>query len=88
MGDPGPDQGVINGPYEARKAVRQAVKYGSDVIKVTATGGVLSVARDGSAPQFQQDELDAIRAILTQKKIDEILQAVERVNQTQSEKAM
>lgn len=60
MGDPGPDQGVINGPYEARKAVRQAVKYGSDVIKVTATGGVLSVARDGSAPQFQQDELDAI----------------------------
>lgn len=60
MGDPGPDRGVINGPYDARKAVRQAVKYGSDVIKVTATGGVLSVARDGSAPQFQQDELDAI----------------------------
>lgn len=60
MGDPGPDQGVINGPFDARKAVRQAVKYGSDVIKVTATGGVLSVARDGSAPQFQQDELNAI----------------------------
>ncbi|MDF2158546.1 amidohydrolase family protein [Algoriphagus sp. CAU 1675] len=60
MGDPGPDQGVINGPYDARKAVRQAVKFGSDVIKVTATGGVLSVARDGSAPQFQQDELDAV----------------------------
>lgn len=60
MGDPGPESGVINGPYDARKAVRQAVKYGSDVIKVTATGGVLSVARDGSAPQFQQDELDAI----------------------------
>jgi imidazolonepropionase-like amidohydrolase len=60
MGDPGPDQGVINGPYDARKAVRQAVKFGSDVIKVTATGGVLSVARDGSAPQFQQDELNAI----------------------------
>ncbi len=60
MGDPGPDQGVINGPYDARKAVRQAVKYGSDVIKVTATGGVLSVARDGSAPQFQQDELEAV----------------------------
>lgn len=60
MGDPGPDQGVINGPYDARKAVRQAVKYGSDVIKVTATGGVLSVARDGSGPQFQQDELEAV----------------------------
>lgn len=60
MGDPGPDQGVINGAVDARKAVRQAVKYGSDLIKVTATGGVLSVARDGSAPQFQQDELNAI----------------------------
>ena len=60
MGDPGPDQGVINGEADARKAVRQAVKYGSDLIKVTATGGVLSVARDGSAPQFQQDELNAI----------------------------
>lgn len=60
MGDPGPDQGVINGDADARKAVRQAVKYGSDLIKVTATGGVLSVARDGSAPQFQQDELDAV----------------------------
>ncbi|PZX55738.1 metal-dependent hydrolase family protein [Algoriphagus chordae] len=60
MGDPGPDDGVINGPYEARKAVRQQVKYGADLIKVTATGGVLSVARDGSAPQFAQDELDAV----------------------------
>lgn len=60
MRDPGPDEGVINGDDDARKAVRQAVKYGSDVIKVTATGGVLSVARDGSAPQFQQDELDAV----------------------------
>ena len=60
MRDPGPDEGVINGEFDARKAVRQAVKYGSDVIKVTATGGVLSVARDGSAPQFQQDELDAV----------------------------
>jgi len=60
MRDPGPDEGVINGPYEARKAVRQQVKFGADLIKVTATGGVLSVARDGSAPQFAQDELDAI----------------------------
>lgn len=60
MGDPGPDEGVINGPYDARKAVRQQVKFGADLIKVTATGGVLSVARDGSAPQFAQDELDAI----------------------------
>lgn len=60
MGDPGPADGVINGPYEARKAVRQRYKNGADVIKITATGGVLSVARDGSGPQFQMDELEAI----------------------------
>lgn len=60
MGDPGPAEGVINGPDDARKAVRQAYKNGSDLIKVTATGGVLSVAKDGSGPQFTQEELKAI----------------------------
>jgi imidazolonepropionase-like amidohydrolase len=60
MGDPGPEQGVINSPEDARKAVRQAYKNGSDLIKITATGGVLSVAKDGSGPQFTQDELAAI----------------------------
>lgn len=60
MGDPGPKEAVINGPYEARKAVRQRYKNGADVIKITATGGVLSVAKDGSGPQFQMDELEAI----------------------------
>lgn len=60
MRDPGPDEGVINGEADARKAVRQAVKYGSDLIKITATGGVMSVTRDGSSPQFQQDEIDAV----------------------------
>lgn len=60
MGNPGPDEGVINGPDEARKAVRQAYKNGSDMIKITATGGVLSVAKDGSGPQFTMEELTAI----------------------------
>jgi imidazolonepropionase-like amidohydrolase len=60
MGDPGPKEGVINGPYDARKAVRQRYKDGADVIKITATGGVLSVAKDGSGPQFTMDELKAI----------------------------
>ncbi|UII29794.1 amidohydrolase family protein [Fulvivirga ulvae] len=60
MGDPGPSQGVINGEDEARKAVRQQYKNGADVIKITATGGVLSVAKDGSGPQFKMDELKAI----------------------------
>ncbi|HAV64641.1 MAG TPA: amidohydrolase [Verrucomicrobiales bacterium] len=60
QGDPGPAEGVINGPDDARKAVRQRYKEGADVIKITATGGVLSVAKDGFRPQFTQAEVDAI----------------------------
>lgn len=60
MGDPGPAEGVVNGPDEARKAVRQRYKDGADLIKITATGGVLSLARDGSGPQFTDEELKAI----------------------------
>ncbi len=60
MGDPGPEDGVVNSEAEARKAVRQRYKDGSDVIKITATGGVLSVAKDGQGPQFKADELKGI----------------------------
>jgi imidazolonepropionase-like amidohydrolase len=60
MGDPGPKEGVINSPEEARQAVRQRYKDGSDMIKITATGGVLSLAKDGSGPQFTDEELKAI----------------------------
>jgi imidazolonepropionase-like amidohydrolase len=60
MGDPGPRDGVINGVAEARKAVRQRYKDGADLIKITATGGVLSVAKSGQNPQFMTDELEAI----------------------------
>ena len=60
MGNPGPKDGVINGPYEARKAVRQRYKEGSDVIKITGTGGVLSMAKSGQNPQFKMDELKEI----------------------------
>jgi imidazolonepropionase-like amidohydrolase len=60
MGDPGPKEGVINSPEDARKAVRQRYKDGSDLIKITATGGVLSIAKDGSGPQFNDEELKAI----------------------------
>ena len=63
-GDPGPKEGVINSPEEARKAVRQRYKNGADCIKITATGGVLSVAKDGQGPQFSQEEADAIVACL------------------------
>jgi imidazolonepropionase-like amidohydrolase len=60
MGDPGPVQGVINGADDARKAVRQRYKEGVDVIKITATGGVLSLATNGQNPQFTDEELRAI----------------------------
>jgi imidazolonepropionase-like amidohydrolase len=60
--DAGPEVGVVDGPYEAREAVRQRYKNGADLIKITATGGVLSVAKSGQNPQFMNDELDAIVA--------------------------
>jgi imidazolonepropionase-like amidohydrolase len=60
MGNPGPAEGVVNSPEEARKAVRQRYKNGADVIKITATGGVLSMAKSGQNPQFFEDELKAI----------------------------
>lgn len=62
MGDPGPKEGVINSPEDARQAVRQRYKDGSDLIKVTATGGVLSIAKDGSGPQFTLEELKEVIA--------------------------
>lgn len=54
------DDGVVDSPEEAKRAVRQRYKDGSDWIKITATGGVLSIAKNGKAPQFMQDEADAI----------------------------
>ena len=59
-GDPGPKEGVINGPEDAYKAIRQRYKDGSDVVKLTVTGGVLSLAKSGDNPQFTRDELDAV----------------------------
>ena len=60
IGPPGPTEGVINSIEDARQAVRQRYKDGSDVIKITATGGVLSYAKSGDAPQFTIDEVKAV----------------------------
>lgn len=60
VGPPGPTEGVINSIEDARQAVRQRYKEGSDVIKITATGGVLSYARSGDAPQFTVDEIRSV----------------------------
>ena len=58
--DAGPLEGVINGVDDARKAVRQRYKDGADLIKLTATGGILSLAASGQNPQFSTEELKAI----------------------------
>ena len=60
MGDPGPHEGVVNSPEDGVKAVRERYKEGADVIKITATGGVLSVAKNGKNPQFSIEEIKAI----------------------------
>lgn len=60
MGNPGPNEGVINGVDDAKKAVRQRYKDGADLIKITASGGVLSVAKSGENPQFTEEEIKAI----------------------------
>ncbi len=60
IGNPGPKQGVVNSVQDAKKAVRQRYKNGADCIKITATGGVLSVAKSGDNPQFTLDEIKAI----------------------------
>ena len=57
---PGIMQGVADGPDACRKAVRAQVKRGADVIKLTATGGVLSVTAAGTEQQFFEDELQAV----------------------------
>jgi imidazolonepropionase-like amidohydrolase len=57
---PGVDDNVVDGPDEAMRAVRQHYKEGADLIKITVTGGVLSIAKSGQAPQFNDEELRAI----------------------------
>lgn len=60
IGNPGPKEGVVNSVEDAKKAVRQRYKNGADCIKITATGGVLSVAKSGDNPQFTIEEVKAI----------------------------
>jgi imidazolonepropionase-like amidohydrolase len=56
----GPEDGVVNGADEARRAVRLNIKYGADVIKTCATGGVLSATDEVDTPQLTQEELNAL----------------------------
>jgi imidazolonepropionase-like amidohydrolase len=58
--EPGIANGIASGADQFRDAVRFQVKYGADVIKVCATGGVLSLGDDVGAPQLTQAEMDAL----------------------------
>lgn len=60
IGNPGAKEGVVNSIEDAKKAVRQRYKNGADCIKITATGGVLSVAKSGDNPQFTVQEIKEI----------------------------
>src|SRR5690606_36994670 len=60
LAPPSPPQGVIPSIADARHAARQPSKDGSDVIKITATGGALSYAKSGDAPQFTLEKIRAV----------------------------
>jgi imidazolonepropionase-like amidohydrolase len=52
--------GVADGPWAARKKVREMVKYGADLIKICASGGVLSKGDEAGAQQYTLEEMQAI----------------------------
>jgi imidazolonepropionase-like amidohydrolase len=56
----GPENGVADGPEQIRAAVRYQIKYGADVIKTCATGGVLSEGDAVGATQYSFEELKAM----------------------------
>ena len=60
VGVPDETQGVVDSPDAAVRGVRIAIRRGSDLIKFTATGGVLSLQGDGSGAHFSMDEMRAI----------------------------
>lgn len=60
VADPGPKDGVVNSISDARKAVRYRYKNGADLIKITATGGVMSMAKNGQNPQFTEEVINAV----------------------------
>ena len=53
-------EGVADGPWAARAAVRRNIKYGADLIKTCSTGGVLSKGTKVGAPQYTLEELTAL----------------------------
>jgi len=58
--NPGPAEGVANGPDQCRQAVREQFRRGADLIKIASTGGVLDLSKDGTGAQYGEDEIRAI----------------------------
>ena len=51
---------VCDGPYDCRRAARNVIKYGADLVKITSTGGVMTQRRTGTGQQMEMDELREI----------------------------
>lgn len=51
------DASICDGPYDCRRATRNAIKYGADLVKITSTGGVLTDRATGTGQQMEADEL-------------------------------
>lgn len=51
---------ICDGPYDCRRAARNAIKYGADLIKITSTGGVMTDRATGTGQQMEMDELKEI----------------------------
>ena len=62
QGDAGAAESIIDGPEDARKAVRQHYKGGVDLIKIMSSGGVLDLSGSADNPQLTQEEINAIVA--------------------------
>jgi imidazolonepropionase-like amidohydrolase len=60
-------ENVCNGPYDCRRAARNAIKYGADLIKITSTGGVLTDRATGTGQQMEMDEL--VEVVLAAKRM-------------------
>jgi len=56
------DESICDGPYDCRRATRNQIKYGADLIKITSTGGVMTDNNTGTAQQMADDELAEVVA--------------------------
>jgi imidazolonepropionase-like amidohydrolase len=54
------DKSICDGPYDCRRAARDAIKYGADWIKITSTGGVMTDRATGTGQQMESDELEEV----------------------------